>query len=174
MLVNLVVVTVYAVICEHSLETLKCGKITFIMSIFTQSFITFFSHFPRCFPAKGKVMSVYSADYGRHDNTTCSYNLKPSILQNTSCSFSSNSTTIVADRYSCQFTCLDLSVCSSHWAHICLVLLLTAATGIAAVLSRRATAYSGTPATELTSTWLWPTAVNVSIQKRNGQVHPQK
>lgn len=35
MLVNLVVVTVYAVICEHSLETLKCGKITFIMSTFS-------------------------------------------------------------------------------------------------------------------------------------------
>uniref|UniRef100_A0A3P8SSY2 SUEL-type lectin domain-containing protein n=1 Tax=Amphiprion percula TaxID=161767 RepID=A0A3P8SSY2_AMPPE len=49
------------------------------------------------FCAKGQVIFVYGADYGRSDQTTCSYRRPASQVQNVSCSsFTSN--TVVAER----------------------------------------------------------------------------
>ncbi|KAF3860147.1 hypothetical protein F7725_000402 [Dissostichus mawsoni] len=40
-----------------------------------------------CFPAnEGKIIFIYSANYGRHDHTTCSYNRPISQLQRIDCS----------------------------------------------------------------------------------------
>ncbi|XP_023257365.1 uncharacterized protein LOC111651603 [Seriola lalandi dorsalis] len=56
------------VVCENSLAHLNC--------------------------AAGQVISVYGADYGRHDRTTCIYKLSESKIQNTDCY---NPTNIVAE-----------------------------------------------------------------------------
>nr|XP_054593824.1 L-rhamnose-binding lectin SML-like [Nothobranchius furzeri] len=50
----------HLIICENSVVQLKCGR--------------------------GKKIHVRSADYGRHDSTTCSAGRPPSQLQNVSCS----------------------------------------------------------------------------------------
>ncbi|XP_051280876.1 L-rhamnose-binding lectin SML-like isoform X2 [Dicentrarchus labrax] len=49
----------HQVTCEHSLAHLHCDE--------------------------GLVINVYSADYGRHDQTTCSYQRSPSKIRNTDC-----------------------------------------------------------------------------------------
>uniref|UniRef100_A0A3Q1F2R7 SUEL-type lectin domain-containing protein n=1 Tax=Acanthochromis polyacanthus TaxID=80966 RepID=A0A3Q1F2R7_9TELE len=38
-----------------------------------------------CFPAEGQVISVYGADFGRRDRTTCSYKRPDSQIQNVDC-----------------------------------------------------------------------------------------
>ncbi|XP_047459255.1 L-rhamnose-binding lectin SML-like [Mugil cephalus] len=48
------------VVCQHSLAKLQCDE--------------------------GQVIFVYGADYGRHDQTTCSFGLTASQIQNVSCS----------------------------------------------------------------------------------------
>ncbi|XP_068996587.1 rhamnose-binding lectin-like [Embiotoca jacksoni] len=51
---------IHHVTCEHSLAHLKCDE--------------------------GLIISVYAADYGRHDRSTCSYSRPASQIENTSCS----------------------------------------------------------------------------------------
>lgn len=63
-------------------------------------------------PDEGQVITVYAADYGRHDQTTCSYDRPPAQIQKTDCS---SPTSKVAERYSCPFSC-SFSTCSiSGW-----------------------------------------------------------
>ncbi|XP_040902954.1 L-rhamnose-binding lectin SML-like isoform X1 [Toxotes jaculatrix] len=50
----------HLVVCEHSLAQLHCDE--------------------------GQVIQVYGADYGRHDQTTCSYRRPVSEVQNADCS----------------------------------------------------------------------------------------
>lgn len=47
-------------------------------------------------PDEGQVIFVYGADYGRRDQTTCSYKRPTSQIENAYCS---NPTSKVADRY---------------------------------------------------------------------------
>uniref|UniRef100_A0A665TL21 SUEL-type lectin domain-containing protein n=1 Tax=Echeneis naucrates TaxID=173247 RepID=A0A665TL21_ECHNA len=51
---------IHSITCEHSLAILKCDQ--------------------------GLVIHVQSANYGRHDQTTCSFNRPPPQLQNVRCS----------------------------------------------------------------------------------------
>nr|XP_020468221.1 L-rhamnose-binding lectin SML-like isoform X2 [Monopterus albus] len=67
----------HRVTCEHSLAHLECTE--------------------------AMVLSVFSADYGRWDKTTCSYNLIASQMQNTDCSSSSSE---VADSCNGKTSCI--------------------------------------------------------------------
>ncbi|CAK6954984.1 L-rhamnose-binding lectin SML-like isoform X2 [Scomber scombrus] len=60
--------SIHLITCEHSLAHLDCDN--------------------------GQVISVYNANYGRHDQTTCSYKRPVSQIQNIDCS---NPTSIVAE-----------------------------------------------------------------------------
>ncbi|TKS77257.1 L-rhamnose-binding lectin SML [Collichthys lucidus] len=56
-----------------------------------------------CLPANvGQIIHVYGADYGRRDQTTCSYKQPPSQIQNTDCS---NPTNIVSDSCNGENSC---------------------------------------------------------------------
>nr|C0HK23.1 RecName: Full=L-rhamnose-binding lectin SML [Scomberomorus niphonius] len=67
---------IYLVTCEHSVAHLHCDV--------------------------GQVISVYNADYGRNDHTTCSYERVPSQIQNRDCS---NPTSKVAESCSGKNNC---------------------------------------------------------------------
>ncbi|KAM6924909.1 L-rhamnose-binding lectin SML-like [Xenentodon cancila] len=69
-----------------------------------------------CVPAReGQVINVISADYGRHDETTCSYNRPDSQTSNTDCS---NPTNVVALRCNGQTTC-SISASNSEFGDPC-------------------------------------------------------
>uniref|UniRef100_A0A3Q3MHK0 SUEL-type lectin domain-containing protein n=1 Tax=Mastacembelus armatus TaxID=205130 RepID=A0A3Q3MHK0_9TELE len=68
---------IHHVTCEHSLAHLQC--------------------------AEEQVLSVYSADYGRHEQTTCSYKVPATELQNTDCS---GPTSKVADSCNGKNSCI--------------------------------------------------------------------
>lgn len=108
-----VIFTVHLVTCEHSVAHLQCGKIMFLFFLcmvhyyqkHKQFIFNFLWHFSistvsllfLLFSSDvGQIIHVYGADYGRRDQTTCSYKRPPSQIQNTDCS---NPTNIVSDRY---------------------------------------------------------------------------
>ncbi|XP_010753773.2 L-rhamnose-binding lectin SML-like [Larimichthys crocea] len=67
---------IHLVTCEHSVAHLQCDV--------------------------GQIIHVYGADYGRRDQTTCSYKRPPSQIQNTDCS---NPTNIVSDSCNGENSC---------------------------------------------------------------------
>lgn len=83
-LTSLVLSTVHVVACEGSLAQLFCGKSSLFLS-HSQNIILISI---LCFPpsAEGQVISVYGADYGRRDQTTCAYRRFIFQTKNTVCS----------------------------------------------------------------------------------------
>ncbi|KAM9350314.1 L-rhamnose-binding lectin SML-like [Symphorus nematophorus] len=69
---------IHQVTCEHSLAHLQCDE--------------------------GQVITIYGADYGRRDKTTCSHERPIPQIQNTGCS--SPATSIVSDRCNGKNSCV--------------------------------------------------------------------
>nr|XP_046254129.1 uncharacterized protein LOC124064001 [Scatophagus argus] len=68
---------IYQVTCEHSLAYLHCDE--------------------------GQVMAIHGADYGRHDQTTCSYKRPAVQIQNADCSSHSS---VVSDKCNGKNSCI--------------------------------------------------------------------
>ena len=170
-----VTLTGRVVVCEGSSANLFCGKIktSFLFCIYDGQWMSyieitctsfFFSN--SSVSGKGQVIFVLRADFGRHDQTTCSYKRTAAQLKNVECS---GPTSKVADRYSCSaFPKYSIIICfdnryenSSPAKHICSSA-FTAVMGETAVLSVLATKRLETDVEALTSTWTWLTCVNLS------------
>lgn len=65
------------------------------------------------FPDEGMFLSVFTADYGRYDQTTCSYNRPLKGIQN----ICSNPTSKVAERYNCLLF-VNLSIRSKSFENL--------------------------------------------------------
>lgn len=112
-------------------------------------------------PAEGQVISVYGADFGRRDQTTCAYKRISQQTRNTLCPGPTNK---VAERYSCKTWWFQLTCVKNHhnaWIKTrdCLSTDVTERT---VARSELATSCLETHVLTPISTWRWLTYVNVS------------
>lgn len=157
-LTSLVLSTVHLVVCDGSLAHLFCGK-TWLFLSYSQN-IALISLL--CFPpsAEGQVISVYGADYGRRDQTTCAYRRLSFLTRNTLCS---GPTEKVAKLYAYK-TCWFQHTCEKYHSKTWNKSRYSLSTGVmerTGARSELAAHCLETPVRKSISTWSWLTSVNV-------------